>query len=113
MENKKEIEIFIKTNGVHSDLVMPVKNNLKDWSKNILFKHTISKDTTYQYIAFGWGDRAFYLETPTWADLKFSVALKATLGLNKTAMHTTFYKIIKENDRCIKLKISKNQYQKL
>jgi uncharacterized protein (TIGR02117 family) len=111
--NKEEVEIFIKTNGIHTDLVMPIQNNLKDWSKNILFDYTISKDSTFKYVGLGWGDRGFYLETPTWADLKFSVAIKATTGLSRTAMHTTFYKMVKENTRCIKIKISKKQYIKL
>ncbi len=29
---QKDIPVYIYTNGVHMDIVMPVKNNLKDWS---------------------------------------------------------------------------------
>lgn len=108
-----EMEMYIKTNGVHTDLVLPIKSEEIDWSKEIKFDHTISKDSNYQYVAIGWGDKGFYLETPQWADLKFSVAFKAAFGLSTTAIHTTFYKNLQEGESCKKLKISKNQYARL
>ncbi|KOY85457.1 urease-associated protein [bacterium 336/3] len=109
----KDISIYILTNGVHTDIVLPIKTNFIDWSEEIKFENTNSKDTAFQYVALGWGDRGFYLETPTWADLKFSTAFKAAFGLSKTAIHTTFYQELKEGKNCVKIKISANQYQKL
>ena len=86
---------------------------LCDWSKEIKFEHTKAKDSTAKYLAMGWGDRGFYLETPTWADLKVSTALKATTGLSSSALHTTFYKTMKEDAYCKKIQISTTEYQKL
>jgi len=108
-----DIEIYIITNGVHTDLVLPIKNNEMDWSKVIKFENTLSKDTLMKYIAFGWGDKGFYLETPNWSDLKVSIAFKAMFYLGKSAMHTTFYKEMNENGACIKIKISKSEYAML
>ncbi|MBS1538536.1 MAG: TIGR02117 family protein [Bacteroidetes bacterium] len=110
---KDEVIIFIKTNGVHTDIVVPVRTDQKDWSKEVKFEHTASKDTTYQYLGMGWGDKGFYLETPTWADLKVSVAFKATTGLGTTAIHATYFKSISEDSTCKKILISKQQYQRL
>ena len=112
-ENQKEIPIYILTNGVHTDIVLPIKNEHHDWSTQLKFEHTKSKDTTYQYAALGWGDKGFYLETPTWADLKASTALKAASGLSTSAMHVTFYKHLKENQSCKKLQVSLENYKKL
>jgi uncharacterized protein (TIGR02117 family) len=39
------------------------------------------------YLAFGWGDRGFYLTTPSWADLRLSTALGALTGLDSTVIH--------------------------
>lgn len=72
-----DIAIYILTNGVHTDLVVPVRTEQIDWSARIPFSNTTGKDTTAQWLAFGWGDKGFYLETPTWADLKASTAFKA------------------------------------
>jgi uncharacterized protein (TIGR02117 family) len=109
----EEVEIFIKTNGVHTDIVVPIKNEIKDWTKDIQFQHTQSKDSVMNYLGMGWGDKGFYLDTPNWSDLKVSTALKAATGLSTTAMHTTFYKEMNENASCKKIMISKENYKKL
>lgn len=108
-----EIPLYILTNGVHTDLVMPVRNSQIDWSKEVLFENTTGKDSTAQWIAFGWGDKGFYLETPTWADLKFSTAFKAATGLSSSAIHATFYHSLREGADCIKLSADSAQYARL
>ncbi|ANF53040.1 urease-associated protein [Chryseobacterium glaciei] len=110
---KKEIPIYIYTNGVHTDIVMPVKNDMQDWSTKIPFANTKSKKTDYNYIGVGWGDKGFYLDTPTWADLKFSTAFKAAFWLGESAMHCTYYKSMKEADDCKIIMISRSQYKDL
>ena len=113
VENQQEISIYILTNGVHTDVVLPLKSEHYDWTNQLKPEHTKAKDSTYQYAALGWGDKGFYLETPTWADLKTSTALKAASGLSSTAMHVTFYKDLKESNSCKKLQISSENYNKL
>lgn len=108
-----EMAIYITTNGVHTDIVLPVKTSEIDWSRQLRYTHTKAANTDYEYIAMGWGDKGFYLETPTWGDLKFSVAFKAATGLSTTAMHTTYYKTIQESETCSKIMISKAQYTRL
>jgi len=111
--NPKEIAIYILTNGVHTDIVLPVRTTYIDWSEQLLYEHVKSVDDTYNYVAMGWGDKGFYLQTPTWADLKFSVVVKAATGLSSTAMHTTYYRSMKEDEYCKKIVISENQYKRL
>ncbi len=110
---KEEVAIYILTNGVHTDIVMPIKTDAIDWSSEVKFENTLSKDSTYQFLALGWGDKGFYLETPTWADLKASVAFNAAFGLGTTAIHATYYKRMPESETCKKILISKEQYIRL
>ncbi|KLT70866.1 TIGR02117 family protein [Flavobacterium sp. ABG] len=112
-DTKPEVQIFILTNGVHTDIVMPVKNDQINWSQQVQFKNTKAADSTYNYIAMGWGDKGFYLETPDWSDLRASVALKAATGLGKTAIHTTYYRQMRLGDDCKSIMISKEQYSRL
>lgn len=107
------IEIYLLSNGVHTDVVVPVKNQIIDWSEKVQFRHTKAQDTTAKYLAFGWGDKGFYLNTPTWADLKFSTAFNAASGLSTSAIHCTFYKRMKEDKQCKKITITEKQYQQL
>lgn len=108
--NSNEVTIYILTNGVHTDLVVPIKNPLVNWSKIISFNDTRQKDSLMQFVALGWGDKSFYLETPNWSDLKFRVAFNAAFGLSTTAIHATFYKNLRENESCKKITISQQQY---
>ena len=110
---KEEVTIYILTNGVHTDLVVPVKSEFYDWSKEVRFENTTSKDKKYNYLAMGWGDKGFYLETPQWKDLKVSVAFKAAFALSTTAIHATYYETMTVGKECRKILISKEQYQRL
>ena len=109
----EEVTLYIKTNGVHTDIVVPINTKYKDWSETLKFSHIKSQDATMQYIGLGWGDKGFYLNTPEWSDLKFSTAFVAAFGLGSSAMHATFYKEIRENENCVKIKVSAQEYQKL
>lgn len=108
-----DINIYILTNGVHTDLVLPVKTGLLDWSKKVSYANTVGRDTMMQYLAFGWGDKRFYMETPTWADLKFSTSICALSGLDQSAIHATYYKYIYAGKDCVKIGLSSEQYGKL
>jgi len=112
-EVSDDVELFINSNGVHTDIVVPIKNDVKDWSKDILFTHTKAKDSIMKYVAFGWGDKGFYLDTPEWSDLKASTAAKAAFYLGTSAMHTRLYKDLKEDENCVRITISKKDYEEL
>ena len=110
---KAEVTIYIKTNGVHTDIVVPTKNDQMDWTKQIKFLNTKRADTSSVFLGMGWGDKGFYLQTPTWDDLTAKVAFNAMFGLGSTAIHATYYSKLTENDSCKKIQISKQQYARL
>jgi uncharacterized protein (TIGR02117 family) len=80
-----ENEIYITTNGVHLDIVLPVKNI----EPELLNQLEILPGT--KYVSFGWGDREFYINTPEWKDLTFKTAFKALFLRSESAMHVTCY----------------------
>lgn len=112
-DTREEVAIYILTNGVHTDIVVPARSEQMDWTQKIRYAHTVAADSTYEYLAMGWGDKGFYLETPTWADLKASTAFNAAFGLSTTAIHTTYYRRLPENEHCKKIMISKPQFARL
>lgn len=105
-----EYEIFIKSNGVHTDIVLPLKSDIINWFEFFSSSDTLSKRDDFLYISIGWGDKGFYLDTPTWAELKFSTAFIAGFGLGNAALHITYYDDIIEDDLTYKIQISKEQY---
>lgn len=112
-QSEKDLEIYILTNGVHTDIVVPAVTAYEDWTKEIRYSDTRSNDSSNRYLAMGWGDKGFYLETPTWADLKASVAFKAATGLSTTAIHATYHRSMNLGDSCRKISISSAQYKRL
>src|SRR5690606_25045626 len=78
-------KLYISTNGVHTDIKIPVEYF------NSEFINQIQILPGTQFVAFGWGDKNFYLNTPEWKDLTFSVAFKALLLKSEASMHVTFY----------------------
>ena len=110
--NTGEIAIFLRTNGVHTDIVVPAKTEIKDWTQQIKYEHTKAADSA-RYLAFGWGDRDFYLNTPTGADLKFSTAFNAAFYLGSAIVHTEYENALRESATCKKIMISQADYKSL
>jgi len=86
-----EIEIFIISNGVHTDVCLPVKSNTIIWTdfiESTVYKGLIRKP---EFISIGWGDKGFFLDTPKWSDLTISTALNAAFLPSSTAMHVAYH----------------------
>lgn len=108
------IEIFVGTNGVHTDIILPVKTEIFNWRETVPQKDFISVDTTYSYVSIGWGDKGFYIKTPTWSDLTFGTAFKALFLPSDAAMHVTYIRNPPINtERYVSVLLSEDQYQKL
>ncbi|MEL6142234.1 MAG: TIGR02117 family protein [Bacteroidota bacterium] len=88
---------FLVGNGVHLDLAIP-----RQLLPNDLIEQ-VAITSNAQYFAFGWGDRGFYLDAPTWAELKFKTAVKAMLLKSPTVMHVVEHDVIGENWRTVSL----------
>ena len=99
------IENFLYSNGVHVDLAVPVANSLKDWRTEGL---PLRPDT--RYVAFGWGERNFFLNTPTWSDFRLTAGMGALLW-RPTLMHVTEW--THPRGDAIRLTISDWQYARL
>jgi uncharacterized protein (TIGR02117 family) len=85
-----EIEIFVSSNGVHTDLCLPVKTAFINWTEFIDPKTFRGINQSPKFISIGWGDKGFFLDTPEWSDLKLSTALNAAFLPSSTAMHVTY-----------------------
>lgn len=108
-----DLDIYILTNGIHTDIVVPTITDQRNWFESVNHLNPKFKQKEFEYLALGWGDKGFYLNTPTWAELKASTALKAVVGLSGTAMHATYYRDMTETETCKKISISKEQYARL
>ncbi|HTF04918.1 MAG TPA: TIGR02117 family protein [Bacteroidia bacterium] len=107
------VEIFIRSNGVHTDFVLPVRHSIYSWD-SVFRPGDFNADSTYRYVALGWGDKGFFLNTPTWDDLTFSTAFVAASGIGESAMHVDFVATVPKNNPHIRqFVLSEEQYRNL
>jgi uncharacterized protein (TIGR02117 family) len=107
------VEIFLVSNPVHSDIVLPIRSETVDWYQTFP-PESFAGDTRFAtHIAIGWGDRGFYIETPEWSDLKLSTAARALFWNSDCALHVSVNRgaFSRENSRSVR--ISVEQYQAL
>lgn len=87
-EAKEGVTIFVRTNGVHTWILVPKVTPEMDWRPLVPGDHL--KDRRWgegNYVALGYGNRTFYLETPTWGDLTMKNAFLAAFGSGRSLMH--------------------------
>lgn len=111
--SQADVEIYLISNGVHTDIAMPWQHPAFDWSHYAKPDDTISGSSDARYIAIGWGDKGFYLNTPHWRDLTFNTAARAISGFNQTALHVSFYPQLTAGPHIAKIPLSMMQYHRL
>jgi uncharacterized protein (TIGR02117 family) len=107
------VAIFVCSNGVHTDFVLPVKTEAVDWSKIFLPAHYPADVTRFDHIGIGWGDLDFYRSTPSWADFDAGIALRALTGRGPAALHVQYRPAPGPNEDCRRLEIGLAQYRDL
>lgn len=107
------VPVYLLSNGVHTDLVLPLDHPAHTWRTLVDPHHTTRPDSLAHWVAFGWGDKGFYLNTPTWADLTASTAFKAAFGLGGTAMHLTYHRQPVEGAQCHRILVAPEAYARL
>ena len=110
------IKIYVVSNGVHTDIVVPTVTDQIDWTEFLdptMFQPQPAREKPL-YIAFGWGDRGLYEEVPTWSDLTLKILFRSMLIPTESAMHVSYFDSdIKESSNVVPITISAEQYQSL
>lgn len=107
------VEAWVLSNGVHTDLVFPVRSATVDWLQLFPLPDFKAPPPDAEFVAIGWGDREFYLHTPTWGDLTAARAFGALSGGNRSLLHVTYLQRAQLRRGAYKLPLSQAQYAQL
>ncbi len=107
------VPVCLRSNGIHTDVVLPATGAAIDWRAELPKTDFPRMRRAYDSIAFGWGERQFYLETPTWADLKAGTALVAATGLGDAALHVEYADRPRPGERAACTRVNEAQYRAL
>jgi uncharacterized protein (TIGR02117 family) len=113
-EPERGVDIFVRTNGVHTWIVVPKINAIMDWRPYAPAEHL--EDPRYgnaDHVAFGYGNREFYLNTPTWGDLSPRTAALALFGSGPTLLHVEHDHQPRPDQDTRPLTITPDQYRRL
>lgn len=89
-ESKNGIKIFLVSNAVHADVIVPKCTESVDWGDEFADANFSADVFGRTHVAFAWGDKGFFLETETWGDFKFSAAVNALLLPSDSCVHVSF-----------------------
>jgi uncharacterized protein (TIGR02117 family) len=112
VKSKGDLYIYVQSNGIHTDVCLPTQTDDVNWLLYISPEH-YSKNFSFEYVTIGWGDKGFFLDTPTWADLKVSTALNAAFLPSTTAMHVKYSKEPKVSTTRKKVFLDREDYLKM
>jgi uncharacterized protein (TIGR02117 family) len=115
-KDKQQTEIFICSNGFHSEIVVPAVDSLSGMNWLACF-HNEGFDTLFpgcKFISFSWGDKAFFMESFDKPFLSPGTTLKAIFIPTPALMHVEYLDFIpQENNMSAKLYLSVDRYKKL
>lgn len=80
------VTVFIASNGVHADIIMPAVAEGLDWRPFVPKSDFAAPGANARWIAFGSGEERVYLQTPRWRDITPRTVWSALTG-GKRVMH--------------------------
>jgi uncharacterized protein (TIGR02117 family) len=86
------VRLFVRSNEIHTDIVMPTVHEelAVDWREVFPPRDFAASTAAAPYVAVGWGNRRFFLETPTWAEFKLSAAVGALFWPSESVLHVEY-----------------------
>ena len=113
-EPARGIDIWVESNGIHTGIVMPKVAGGIDW-RDLARSGDLAdpRFAGWDHVAIGWGERGFYLGTPTWADVRPTTILAAALGSDATLLHVEHVPRPVEGRDVRHLRVTLAQYRRL
>ncbi len=88
-EAERGTTVYLADNGIHADIVMPVRADGLDWEPLLPRSDFAAADPTARWIAFGSGEERVYFNTPTWWDITPRTIWSALTG-GRRVMHVEY-----------------------
>jgi uncharacterized protein (TIGR02117 family) len=111
---ERGITIYVRSNGIHTWIVMPKVTPEMDWRPYAQPAHLRNpRWGNADHVAIGYGNRDFYLNTPTWDDLSFKTAGLALIGSGTTLLHVEHIDRPRPDEAQRPLRLTSAQYRRL
>ncbi|MDE0877966.1 MAG: TIGR02117 family protein [Sphingomonas bacterium] len=115
VEPREGVVIYVESNGVHTGFILPKLAAGVDW-RDIASPADLANPhyAGFDHIAIGWGDRRFFLDTPTWWDVRPATLIAAAIGSDATLLHVEHIPAPATIDRDTRrIVLTRDQYRRL
>jgi uncharacterized protein (TIGR02117 family) len=112
VEPEDGVTILVGSSDIHTQIVMPLVALEHDWRAIFPMSDVLASQGPYTHVAVSWGEREFFLATPSWSEFDPLLAARAILG-GEGALHVAYYvrPIPAENYR--EMTLRPGEYRKL
>lgn len=80
------VVIGLDASLAHTRIIVPVTTAGHDW-RGVLPTGVVPANPGVTHLAFSWGERAFFLATPSWADFDLWLGLRALFASEASLVH--------------------------
>jgi uncharacterized protein (TIGR02117 family) len=112
-EEPSGIPVYVISNGYHTGLILPTSAGGIDLSLSFRATDLPDPEDAGDYLLFGWGDRDFYLNTPSWRDARPATLFTALWGSGKALLHVDHLRSPAEVPDRRMIYLNRRQYARL
>jgi len=105
------IKIYLRTDGAKMSFVLPLKNEVTNWSRIAPPENTSSKRADFSYVSFSWGDLDDFRNPSKGGS--FPVAFRSVYQPGPSAIHVQFLQQLRFNKPMVPVYLSPLQYKQL
>lgn len=107
------VDVTVTSTEIHTDLILPLHNDVMDW-RPLFPPADFAGDVGWATrVAFGWGNKEFYVDTRTYADLKAGTVVRAAFWPSPTCMHVDMWDDADTYPGARTVRLSREQYRRL
>jgi uncharacterized protein (TIGR02117 family) len=106
------VTVFVSTDYFHTDIIVPVES-MPGWMNRLRVNPSFARANP-SYLAFGFGDRDFYINTPVRAEFSIKTALRALLLPTPSVIHAdALYGRPMEGETTVLIRMDRDQLRRL
>lgn len=84
--NDVRTKILVLSNAIHTDIAIPIDDRARKTFAFLADEGFPLADQNARWLVFGWGGRTFYIETPTWSDLR-PIPVLRSFTIDRSVLH--------------------------
>ncbi|MCF8429103.1 MAG: DUF2459 domain-containing protein [Bacteroidia bacterium] len=110
----KGVLIFVAGDGLHSEIIIPAKNEITNWESYFNVNDYDSSANSKKWICLGFSEENFYKTNRRWDDMNYLSAFTQLCGFGKSIIHVSYENEYPFNKNFIrKIYIGTEQYANL